>query len=174
VVALVGQQKRMSLGGDFQQEVDLHALFKDVAGEYLAEVTDPRRQAHVVDRAVRIARARTDGDRDHRPRRRQELPYEEPPRAHGALYAGTPGYNDPVVRPADEDLRRAAGVLNAGEKVAILVGHGAKHAADELIEVAELLGAAWPRRSTGAPCCPTTCPSSPAPSACWAPSPPPT
>jgi pyruvate dehydrogenase (quinone) len=58
VVAIVGQQKRMSLGGDFQQEVDLHALFKDVADEYLAEVTDPRQAAHVVDRAVRIARAR--------------------------------------------------------------------------------------------------------------------
>ena len=41
VVAIVGQQKRMSLGGDFQQEVDLRSLFKDVAGEYLAEVNDP-------------------------------------------------------------------------------------------------------------------------------------
>ena len=141
VVALVGQQKRMSLGGDFQQEVDLHALFKDVAGEYLAEITDPRQAAHVVDRAVRIARARRTVTAIVVPSDVQELPYEEPPRAHGALYAGTPGYREPVVRPADEDLRRAADVLNAGEKVAILVGQGARHAADELLEVAELLGA---------------------------------
>src|SRR5947207_11559135 len=42
VVAIVGQQKRMSLGGDYQQEVDLRSLYKDVAGEYLAEVNDPR------------------------------------------------------------------------------------------------------------------------------------
>ena len=55
VVAIVGQQKRMSLGGDFQQEVDLRSLYKDVAAEYLAEVNDPRQAAHLVDRAVRIA-----------------------------------------------------------------------------------------------------------------------
>jgi pyruvate dehydrogenase (quinone) len=141
VVAIVGQQKRMSLGGDFQQEVDLHALFKDVAGEYLADVTDPRQAAHVVDRAVRIARARRTVTAIIVPADVQELPYEEPPRAHGALYAGTPGYRDPVVRPGDDELRRAADVLNAGARVAILVGQGAKHAADELIEVAERLGA---------------------------------
>src|SRR6188472_2053143 len=125
VVALVGQQKRMSLGGDFQQEVDLHALFKDVAGEYLAEINDPRQAGHVVDRAVRIAHARRTVTAIIVPSDVQELTYEEPPRAHGALYAGTPGYREPVVRPADEDLRRAADVLNAGEKVAILVGQGA-------------------------------------------------
>src|SRR5215212_6892997 len=50
----------------------------------------------------------------------QEMPYEEPPRAHGALFAGEPGFHDPVIRPGDDDLRRAAEVLNAGSKVAIL------------------------------------------------------
>jgi pyruvate dehydrogenase (quinone) len=141
VVAIVGQQKRMSLGGDFQQEVDLHALYKDVAGEYLAEISDPRQAAHVIDRAVRIARARRTVTAVIVPADVQEMAYEEPPRAHGALNAGAPGYRDPVVRPGDGELRRAADVLNAGDKVAILAGHGAKHAADELIEVAELLGA---------------------------------
>jgi pyruvate dehydrogenase (quinone) len=141
VLAIVGQQKRMSLGGGFQQEVDLHALYKDVAGEYLAEITDPRQTPHVVDRAVRIARARRTVTAIVVPSDVQEMAYEEPPRAHGALYAGAPGYRDPVVRPGDDELRRAAGVLNAGAKVAILVGQGARHAAEELIEVAELLGA---------------------------------
>jgi pyruvate dehydrogenase (quinone) len=141
VVAIVGQQKRMSLGGDFQQEVDLHALLKDVAGEYLAEITDPHQAPHVIDRAVRIARARRTVTAIVVPSDVQEMAYEEPPRAHGALYVGTPGYRDPVVRPADDELRRAAEVLNAGDKVAILVGQGAKHAVDEVIEVAELLGA---------------------------------
>jgi pyruvate dehydrogenase (quinone) len=141
VVAIVGQQKRLSLGGDFQQEVDLHALFKDVAGEYLAEVTDPRQAAHVVDRAVRIARARRTVTAIVVPADVQELAYDEPPRAHGALYAGTPGYHDPIVRPTDDELRHAADVLNAGARVAILAGQGARHATDELIEVAELLGA---------------------------------
>jgi pyruvate dehydrogenase (quinone) len=141
VVAIVGQQKRLSLGGDFQQEVDLHALFKDVAGEYLAEVTDPRQAAHVVDRAVRIARARRTVTAIVVPSDVQELAYDEPPRAHGALYAGMPGYRDPVVRPTDDELRHAADVLNAGARVAILAGQGARDATDELTEVAELLGA---------------------------------
>ena len=141
VLAIVGQQKRMSLGGDFQQEVDLHALFKDVAGEYLADITDPRQTAHVVDRAMRIAQARRTVTAIIVPADVQEMAHEEPPRAHGALYAGQPGYRDPVVRPGDNELWRAAGVLNAGAKVAILVGQGARHAADEVIEVAELLGA---------------------------------
>jgi pyruvate dehydrogenase (quinone) len=141
VLAIVGQQKRMSLGGDFQQEVDLRALYKDVAGEYVAEVNDPRQAAHVVDRAVRIARARRTVTAVIVPSDVQELPYERPARAHGALYAGTPGYRDSVVRPSEEQLREAAEVLNAGERVAMLVGHGAKGAAEEVIEVADLLGA---------------------------------
>jgi pyruvate dehydrogenase (quinone) len=131
----------MSLGGDFQQEVDLRALFKDVASEYIAECIDPRQTPHLIDRAVRTARAERTVTAIIVPSDIQEMPYEEPPRTHGAIYAGDPGYHDPVIRPGDDDLRRAAEVLNAGAKVAILVGAGAKHATDEVIEVAELLGA---------------------------------
>jgi pyruvate dehydrogenase (quinone) len=141
VVAIVGQQKRMSLGGDYQQEVDLRTLYKDVASEFVAECVDARQAAHLVDRAVRIARSERTVTAIIVPSDVQEMPYEEPPRVHGALYAGKPGYHDPIVRPGDDDLRRAAEVLNAGSKVAILVGQGAKHATDEVIEVAELLGA---------------------------------
>jgi pyruvate dehydrogenase (quinone) len=141
VVAIVGQQKRMSLGGDYQQEVDLRSLFKDVAHEFVAECVDARQAAHLIDRAVRIARSERTVTAIIVPSDVQELPYEEPPRVHGALYAGKPGYHEPLVRPGDDDLRRAAEVLNAGSKVAILIGHGARHATDEVIEVAELLGA---------------------------------
>jgi pyruvate dehydrogenase (quinone) len=141
VVAIVGQQKRMSLGGDYQQEVDLRTLFKDVASEYVAECVDPRQAAHLVDRAVRIARSQRTVTAIIVPSDVQEMPYEEPPRVHGALYAGEPGYREPLVRPGDEDLRRAAEVLNAGSKVAILVGQGAKGATDEIVEVADVLGA---------------------------------
>src|SRR5690349_3493854 len=141
VVAIVGQQKRMSLGGDFQQEVDLRSLYKDVAAEYLAEVNDPRQAAHVVDRAVRIALSHRTVTAIIVPSDVQELPYEEPPRAHGALYAGPPAYRAPVIRPGDEDLRLAAEALNAGARVAMLIGQGAKGASDEVIEVADRLGA---------------------------------
>src|SRR5436190_12717257 len=57
VVAIVGQQAMSSLGGSYQQEVDLPALFKDVAHEYVQLVSDPAQMRHVVDRAVRIALA---------------------------------------------------------------------------------------------------------------------
>src|SRR5919197_4133000 len=141
VVAIVGQQKRMSLGGDYQQEVDLRTLFKDVASEFVGECIDPRQAAHLIDRAVRIARSQRTVTAVIVPSDIQEMPYEEPPRVHGALYAGEPSYREPMVRPGDEDLRRAAEVLNAASKVAILVGQGAKDATDEVIEVADLLGA---------------------------------
>ncbi len=141
VVAIVGQQKRMSLGGDFQQEVDLRSLFKDVASEYTGECNDPRQAATLIDRAVRIARSQRTVTAVIVPSDVQEMAHEEPPREHGAIYAGEPGFHDPVIRPGDDDLRRAAEVLNAGSRVAILVGQGAKHATNEVIEVAELLGA---------------------------------
>ena len=70
----------------------------------------------------------------------QDEPYEEPPRKHGTLHSGI-GFKAPKVVPYEEDLGRAAEVLNAGSKVAILVGAGALHATDEVIAVADALGA---------------------------------
>src|SRR5712691_7075626 len=57
VVAIVGQQARAALGGDYQQEVDLLNLFKDVAHEYVQMVSEPEQMRHLVDRAMRIAQA---------------------------------------------------------------------------------------------------------------------
>ena len=57
VLAIVGQQARASIGGDYQQEVDLVSLFKDVAHEYVHMASDPAQVRHLVDRAVRIALA---------------------------------------------------------------------------------------------------------------------
>ncbi len=57
VVAIVGQQKRMSLGSDYQQEVDLHALFKDVASEFMQTCMTPAQAPHLIDRAMRVAKA---------------------------------------------------------------------------------------------------------------------
>src|SRR3954466_6900970 len=127
VLAIVGQQKRMSLGGDYQQEVDLRALFKDVASEYLGECVDPRQAKHLIDRAVRVAKAERTVTALIVPSDVQELPYEEPPREHGAISSGA-GYEPPVVVPRDEDLEGAAEALNAGSKLAMLVGQGAKAA----------------------------------------------
>jgi pyruvate dehydrogenase (quinone) len=140
VVAIVGQQKRMSLGGNYQQEVDLTTLYKDVASEYLVTVMDPTQSRHAIDRAVRIAHASRSVAAIIIPDDVAEAPYSEPPRQHGAIFSSI-GICEPEVVPKEKDLARAAEVLNAGSKVAILIGQGAAKAPEELKQVADLLGA---------------------------------
>ena len=140
VVAIVGQQARTAMGGNYQQEVDLVTLFKDVAGEYVHMATVAPQMRHLVDRAVRIAKAERTVTCLIVPNDLQEVAYEEPPRIHGALFSGV-GFCKPRVLPSDADLRRAADVLNAGKKVAILVGAGALQATDEVLQISDILGA---------------------------------
>ncbi|QSQ23723.1 thiamine pyrophosphate-requiring protein [Pyxidicoccus parkwayensis] len=140
VVAIIGQQARAALGGHYQQEVDLPVLFKDVASEYVTMVTKPSAIRHAIDRAVRIAQYERTVTCVIIPNDVQELEYQKPAQKHGTVHSSV-GYSAPRVIPQDKDLRRAAEVLNAGKKVAMLVGAGALHAADEVVEVAELLGA---------------------------------
>jgi pyruvate dehydrogenase (quinone) len=141
VVAIVGQQARSALGGHYQQEVDLISLFKDVAGEYVHMASSPVQVRHLIDRAVRIAISERAVTCIIMPKDVQEMEaVEKPPEAHGTLHSGI-GYSPPKVIPTEMDLKRAADVLNAGKKVAMLVGAGALHATDEVIEVADLLGA---------------------------------
>jgi len=141
VLAIVGQQARSSMGGDYQQEVDLVSLFKDVAHEYVHMATDAVQMRHLVDRAVRIALVERTVTCLVVPSDVQTLPaVDEPPRVHGTVQSGI-GFAKPRVLPRPEELERAAETLNAGERVAILVGAGALAATDEVIEVAELLGA---------------------------------
>jgi pyruvate dehydrogenase (quinone) len=142
VVAIVGQQKRMSLGGNYQQEVDLQVLFKDVCSEFVQYCMAPEQARHLVDRAMRIAKASRSPTCVIIPEDVQEAPYSEPPRMHGALFSGV-GNRFPrsVLVPEEDDIRAAAEVLNAGERVAMLIGQGAAHAADEVVEIADVLGA---------------------------------
>ncbi|WP_419825452.1 thiamine pyrophosphate-requiring protein [Sphingomonas sp.] len=140
VLAIVGQQARTAIGAHYQQELDLNAAFKDVAGDFVQTAIVPAQVRHLVDRAVRIATARRRVTALIFPNDIQDEPMEQPPRAHGAVFSGV-GWSKPVTVPAGPDLQRAAEVLNAGSKVAILVGAGAKDATDEVIAVAERLGA---------------------------------
>jgi pyruvate dehydrogenase (quinone) len=140
VVAIVGQQKAISLGSSYQQEVDLANLFKDVASEYVQVVMAPAQTTHVIDRAVQIARATRSVTAVIIPSDVQEADHEAPPREHGATFSGGP-VPRPRVLPHGQDLERAAEILNAGERVAILAGAGAREAAAELEQVAALLGA---------------------------------
>jgi len=140
VLAIVGQQQRMSLGGHYQQEIDLLSLFKDVASEFVQVAMTVEQVPHLIDRAVRIALAQRTVTCLIVPADLQEMPVQEPPRAHGAVQTSL-GYRAPVVIPEDGELQRAAEVLNAGAKVAMLVGQGARGAAPEVEQVADLLGA---------------------------------
>ena len=141
VVAIVGQQSRMALGGDYQQEVDLVTLFKDVAHEFVQMATVPAQIRHLIDRAVRIALSQRTVTCVIVPNDLAGMDaVEAPPREHGTIHSGI-GYSAPEIVPAEAELRRAADILNDGQKVAILVGQGALGATDEVIEAADLLGA---------------------------------
>jgi pyruvate dehydrogenase (quinone) len=94
----------------------------------------------MVDRAMRIAQGRRRVTALIFPNDLQEAPYAEPARAHGTVHSGV-GYSAPSMVPRQQDLQRAAEVLNSGKKVAILVGAGALHATDEVMAVAQKLGA---------------------------------
>src|ERR671938_231977 len=115
VVAIVGQQKRMSLGANYQQEIDLNTLFKDVASEYLMTIMDPTQGRHVIDRAVRIAQASRSVTAVIVPGDMQKSEHDEPPRMHGAVYSSL-GFTQPEIKPKHEDLQRAAEILNQGRK----------------------------------------------------------
>jgi pyruvate dehydrogenase (quinone) len=139
VVALIGQQARLSLGASYQQEVDLQNLFSDVT-EYVMTASVPGQVRHMVDRAVRIASSKRCVTCIILPNDLQLLPYEDPPNSHGATHTGI-GYAYPALTPDDLLLQQAADVLNAGKKIGILVGAGALAATDEIIATADRLSA---------------------------------
>ncbi|HEX8074197.1 MAG TPA: thiamine pyrophosphate-requiring protein [Thermoleophilaceae bacterium] len=140
VVAIVGQQKRVSLGSDWLQEVDLESLFADVASEFVHTCMAPEQARHLIDRAMRTAISSRTVTCVIVPVDVQHAPAEEPDRAHGSVFSSSVPSHSRVI-PEDGELRRAAEVLNAGEKVAMLIGQGAAGAQAEVIEVADLLGA---------------------------------
>jgi pyruvate dehydrogenase (quinone) len=139
VVAIVGQAATTAMGGSYQQEVDLQTLFGDVC-EYVATVTSPMAIRHIVDRAFRIATAMREVTCVIIPKDIQEKKFTPPPRKHNTLHS-SPGVCIPSVVPRNADLLRAADALNAGERVAILVGAGALGASDAVVAVADRLGA---------------------------------
>jgi pyruvate dehydrogenase (quinone) len=140
VVAIVGQTNRTAMGGSYQQEVDLVSLFKDVASDYVQMVTVPEQIPNVIDRAIRVAATRRAPTAVIIPNDVQELDYE-PPTHEFKMVPSSLGMSNQSVSADEESLRAAAEVLNAGSKVAMLVGQGARAAAAEVQQVAEVLGA---------------------------------
>ena len=141
VVAIVGQTERSAMGGSYQQEVDLQALYKDVASEYLVEVNVSSQLPNALDRAMRTAITRRAPTALIIPSDLQEEPYEPPAHAFKQVPSSDPSIVSPMLAPRPDQVSQAAEILNAGEKVAILVGQGARGAAAQVRQVAELTGA---------------------------------
>lgn len=158
VVAIVGQSARSAMGGSFQQEVDLISLFKDVAGEYVHMVSTPVQMRQIIDRAIRIALSERTVTCVIIPNDIQELAaIPVPPHKHNTIHTGI-GYLAPRILPTDDQLKHAADVLNAGKKVAMLIGAGAMKASSEVTQVADLLGAGVAKALLGKAALPDTLP----------------
>ncbi|HXH57659.1 thiamine pyrophosphate-requiring protein [Iamia sp.] len=141
IVALVGQQARSALGSAYQQEIDIHALFKDVASQFIATIEVPEQVPMLVDRAMRVAQATRSPTCLIFPHDVQvAAAVDLPDRQHGVVHSSADTERAEVV-PATDALRAAAEVLNAGRHVALLVGQGARGATDDVAAVAERLGA---------------------------------
>ncbi len=139
VLAIVGQQARSSLGADYQQEIDLVSLYKDVAHEFVHVLNVPAQTDLLIDRALRIAAATRSVTAIIVPNDVQEEAFEDPPRSHGSVFSSV-GYLPPRVVPESDQLDAAAEILNRGERAAMLIGQGAIGAAGEVRQTAELLG----------------------------------
>jgi pyruvate dehydrogenase (quinone) len=140
VVAIVGQTERSAMGGSYQQEIDLLSLFKDVASDFVQMCTVPQQLPNLIDRAMRVAEARRAPTAIIIPSDVQELEYVPPAHAFKEVPSSL-GTAWPTVAPDDTAVQQAADILNAGKKVAILVGQGARGAAAEVEQLAELTGA---------------------------------
>ncbi|MER6287739.1 thiamine pyrophosphate-requiring protein [Streptomyces sviceus] len=140
VLAIVGQTHRTAMGGSYQQEVDLHTLFKDVASEFVETVTVPEQLPNVLDRAIRTAYARRCPTAIIIPGDVQELDYSAPTHEFRMVPSSLDRSAWTAV-PTAESLERAAEILNSGVRPAILIGQGAAGARAQVERVAELLGA---------------------------------
>lgn len=141
VVAIVGQTARSAMGSHYQQEIDLQSLFKDVASDYLVEVNVPEQLPNAVDRAFRTAAARRSPAVLIVPADLQEEEYVAPAHAFKHVPSSAPSMSRTVMEPPEDMISEAAALLNAGRRVAVLAGQGARNAAEELKAVADITGA---------------------------------
>ena len=156
VIAIVGQQKRTSVGAHYQQEIDLQVLFKDVCG-FVCTVMDEHSARHVLDRAIKSAYSERRPAVVIVPEDVQEAEFSDPPRTHGSVFTSV-GWSQPHMVPDDPLLRQAAEILNSGARVSILIGQGARGAATEVVEAAEILGAGVAKALLGKDVLPDTLP----------------
>ncbi|HZR18887.1 MAG TPA: thiamine pyrophosphate-dependent enzyme [Verrucomicrobiae bacterium] len=141
VLAITGHHFHDLIETHAQQDVDLDRLYMDVA-VYNARVMGPEHVANVANLACRTALGRRGVAHINFPIDFQSMPVKKGhPSQRGKQHANVQTFARGAALPSEQDLRRAADVLNAGQKVAMLVGAGALDATDELVSASEKLGA---------------------------------
>src|SRR5579862_2740798 len=141
VLAITGHHFHDLIGTHAQQDVDLDRLFMDVA-VYTTRVMGPDHVCNVTNLACRTALSRRGVAHINFPVDFQSMPVKKAVRSERNI----PHHNVQTLArraalPDDHDLERAAQVLNAGKKIAILAGAGALDATEEVIQISEKLGA---------------------------------
>jgi pyruvate dehydrogenase (quinone) len=140
VVAVVGQQASTALGSGYQQEIDLSRLLADVCA-FVATASTAEQVPMLLDRAMRTAVAARRPTCVVLPHDVQAAEAPDPlPHSHGVVVTA-PVRARGTVLPAERDLAAAVEVLDAGERVAVMVGQGARGAADGIGRLARLLDA---------------------------------
>src|ERR1700712_1467159 len=157
VVAIVGQTARSAIGGSYQQEVDLLTLFKDVCSDYVQMCMVPEQLPNLIDRAIRIAITENAPTALIIPSDVFDLDYVPPGHAF-KMVPSSLGLTHATGSADQQALRDTADLLNAGGKVALLVGQGARGCVEELTQVAELLGAGAAKALLGKDVLPDTLP----------------
>ncbi|MFJ2659844.1 thiamine pyrophosphate-requiring protein [Arthrobacter koreensis] len=140
VVAIIGQQSRSVLGSAYMQEIDLLNLTRDVASSFRQQVNSPEQLPLVLDRAFKAALADRAPAVVIIPHDVQQAPAPELEQEHG-IVTSAPVWSPPNLVPADTDLEAAAALINDGERVAFLVGQGARGAWPQVRALAEKTGA---------------------------------
>jgi pyruvate dehydrogenase (quinone) len=140
VLAITGQQYHDLIGTYSQQDVELDKVFADVA-KFNQRIMGSAHVENVVDVACRTALAYRGVAHITFPVDLQSEPGERKGSKHNVPFHSSDAVAASARLPDLRDLHRAAGILNAGRKVAILAGRGALGATDELLQVAERLGA---------------------------------
>jgi pyruvate dehydrogenase (quinone) len=158
VVAIVGQTARSAMGGSYQQEVDLQALFKDVASEYLVEVNVAEQLPNTLDRAFRVAESARAPTAVIIPADLQEEDYSAPRHEFKQVPSSPPGHPHAVVRAPEDEIAAAADIINAGQRLAVLIGQGARNAATEVDQIANITGAGVAKALLGKDVLPDTLP----------------
>jgi pyruvate dehydrogenase (quinone) len=157
LLAITGQTYHDLLGTNYQQEVDLLSLFKDVA-VFNQQVMGPGHVESLIDQACRTAIAHKGVSHITIPVDFQEEKLSKATPSMHMVAGHTSNIAPWRVIPTEDDLRAAADVINRGGRTAILAGQGALGATDELEQLADTLAAPIVKPLLGKACVPDESP----------------